>query len=256
MSSPYFRPGPVFPAMTLGKSPLNHFPDSYSDSYRFFNNGTTISRFDCINHIQICDIVEDKRWFRAPSTPWWLLRHRHLWEDSSNTDAALLLLEASLASSYTIARGALDAQSRCSEWACDYLPDDQWRIEVRRWFEASLATIQVLLLDIVRPSQHIGSWYLIPHEYREICKLGKFRSTGWRNVNFVGFLGLLILAGCISLASCKTEEGDLWIVIASRAIWRSLRYLVHFLKAAIQSFLRLGAALSQDLLQSIRQCHG
>ena len=79
------------------------------------------------------------------------------------------------------------------------------------------------------------AWKGIPDEYRAICDIGKVRSTGWRNVSVVGFLGLLGLAAGIALASCEAESGSLWLFIAAEAVERYVRTVSNTIDAVIRS---------------------
>ena len=268
VSHPRYRDDPVFPATTHGESDLNRSP-SWDANTRFFNNGTTYASIGCIDHTQVCDSYVNRCWFLRWNTgPRPFLRKRNWDGPSVNNDTALVLLEACLADSSIsstpsvhsgLPRGpnsiSLEAASHCSAFECDDLPDDQWKVEVRRWFEASLAKIQLHLLEIVRPSatsqaqlttNQTELWQGIPEEYRAICKMGKFKSTGWRNVSFVGFFGLLALAGAIALASCESEQGDLWVVIALRLVWSCWRMCFSSLHAAALAAASVAARLASE----------
>ena len=58
----------------------------------------------------------------------------------------------------------------------------------------------------------------------------EFKSVGWRNVSVWGFLGLLSLAGGITLASCRTRDQSLWLVKGAKrafgAICRTVKLSV------------------------------
>lgn len=55
--------------------------------------------------------------------------------------------------------------------------------------------------------------------------MGKFKSVGWRNVSVWGLFGLLSFAG-VSLASVKTEEQKLWLVVGLRLVGKALRWTI------------------------------
>lgn len=113
----------------------------------------------------------------------------------------------------------LEIRTHCISSRCEYLPPEQWKVEARRWFKASLARIQVELVNTVRGTANTPSdYYRIPQPYRRMCDMGKFKSVGWRNVSVSGFAGLLFLAGSISLASVQTKEGDLWLGVGAQAV--------------------------------------
>lgn len=109
-----------------------------------------------------------------------------------------------------------------------HVPQDQWKTEVRYWFETTLARIQLNVLDVVRgntgdPEDYAG----IPPRYRGLCAMEKFKSVGWRNVSTWGLLGLLIFAAGVSVASVRTEEQVLWLVVGARLLIRTMHWFVH-----------------------------
>ena len=235
ISYPRYRDTPIFKAQTPGVSNFDNGRALADAQSRYFNNGTTHVQITCMNHIQICDILAKNCWYMPNfGDPKNLLVSRKLpGYSASNDDLALVLLEACLSDSvislahqtgddrYGLTALNFEAQAHCSYIACKDLPDDQWKLELRRWFETSLALIQLNLHEIVRPSLDFRDnktldeqWHGIPGEYRGICHLGKFRAMGWRNVSALGFFGLLGAATLISLASCETVNGELWVLLA------------------------------------------
>ena len=108
--------------------------------------------------------------------------------------------------------------------SCFGFPLDQWKAEVRVLFEASLAGIQFNVLNIVRGENiEDGPTYepLAPN-LRGLCKMGKFKSVGWRNVGVWGLFGCLSFAAGVSLASIKTEDDELWLIIWARLLKRTI----------------------------------
>ncbi len=63
--------------------------------------------------------------------------------------------------------------------------------------------------------------------------MGKFKSTGWRNVSFWGLFGLLFFCGAISLASIQTEKEEFWLVIGVVLIYRASLWVIDQLRASI-----------------------
>ena len=113
----------------------------------------------------------------------------------------------------------LEIRSHCQGSRCGPLPPEQWKVEARRLFEASLARIQVELVNTVRGTSNTPvEQFEFPEEYRGMCSMGKFKSVGWRNVSVWGFSGLLFLAASISLASVQTKEEELWLIVALRLV--------------------------------------
>ncbi|KAL8783281.1 MAG: hypothetical protein Q9213_004715 [Squamulea squamosa] len=122
----------------------------------------------------------------------------------------------------------------------------RWEDEVRYLFRSSLAQIQYNVLDTVRGT-YTKTIEQIPREpydlkerksilgvedgpdippgFEGICSMVKFNSVGWRNVSVWGFLGLLFLAGGISLGSCRTEEEKLLLVVGFEKVVDGLRWL-------------------------------
>ena len=107
-----------------------------------------------------------------------------------------------------------DLREKCgASILCTEIPLDQWKAEARSAFETSLAQIQFNVLDFVRGRKWMEDFGGVPPRYRGLCKMGKFHSVGWRNVSFWGLLGLLSLAGGVSLAGVRTKDEELWLVI-------------------------------------------
>lgn len=70
---------------------------------------------------------------------------------------------------------------------------------------------------------------------RRLCEMVKFRSNGWRNVNFWGFMGLVGLICGIFLGSVTDEElGDLWLTVGVTGMFvgleRASHPVVHFVR--------------------------
>ena len=122
----------------------------------------------------------------------------------------------------------IEVASLCSNsLICKNLPLDQWKVEVRQLFETSLAQLQYAVLDTVRGRNvsSIEDYANIPPRLRGLCKMGKFKSVGWRNVSVWGLFGLLFFAAGVSLASVKTEEEELWLVVGFRLLGKVLRWI-------------------------------
>lgn len=240
-----FRDDPVFPAI--------HYQNGV-----YSNNSTVPGLLGCVNSAFVYDPDLDQCWnwpetvvdiVRQLSDP---IRNEH---DGvvTNADIALVLLSSAISGSFQGIDATtdfhlytLEAQSHCLDLYCDGLPREQWKVEARQLFEIFLVNMQYRVLDIVRggddDSDH-GRYDLvppsgerlptldhIPPNLRGICHMGKFRSVGWRNVSVWGFLGLLSLAGAISLASITTEDEELWLVVGARLLNRALQWGMRLLR--------------------------
>ena len=249
MSYDHYRDDPIFPAT----SPV-HSDGSYSWKLKFpplfVNQNPIPTVVGCIHNTSICSSERGECW-NYLETPVSRLedlnpqaRSNQLGESgnaTSATDAELaqVLLSNALMDTtdplFCPSRSGtykpsnvLDSCSRTTynpglEFeTCYGLPFDQWKAEVRIVFEASLARIQFNVLNIVR-GEHIGPVStpkrLAPN-LQGLCKMGKFKSVGWRNVSVWGFFGCLSFAAGISLASIKTEDDEFWLIIWARLLKR------------------------------------
>lgn len=141
---------------------------------------------------------------------------------------------------------------------CSGLPLDQWKIEARQRFETSLAQIQFQVLNIVRgaPDDEPPDQYVdfdgIPPAYRGLCNMGKFRSVGWRNVSVWGLFALLAFVVGVSLASVRTEEEELWLLVGARLLGVVVWCAVKEVRVLLWMFPRrriikyIGLAIRQD----------
>ena len=209
-----YRTDPIFPA--IYSEPNDVPPESVGRSQYFFSNATQLDYLACVDRRQICegdtttcrDLPDRDSFFRT-SDP----------EKVTEADMAFALVAVALsASSLNEAMPLwynLEIRSHCTDSRCSPLPREQWKVEARRLFQASLARIQVELVNTVRgavntvyaaPGYSMHE-YEISEEYRGMCGMGKYKNVGWRNVSVWGVSGLLFLAASISLASVQTKGG-------------------------------------------------
>ena len=109
----------------------------------------------------------------------------------------------------------LDAQNKVQGFMAEGLADEQWKVEVRRLFKASLAQLQLSTFRAARGGWIYNDGYgdvRIPAPYASLACMVKFNTVGWLNVSVWGFCGLLFLAASITLASIKTKD-ELWLII-------------------------------------------
>jgi hypothetical protein len=109
---------------------------------------------------------------------------------------------------------ALHAQSNQIAGRSLLLDEEQWKVEVQRFFSMSLARIQITARNIAR-----GAGTDLPNSdvvdqlpwIRGICGIYKFKSTGWKNLNVSGFLGFFFGGLFIIVLSFEREEAkELW----------------------------------------------
>ena len=219
MTFPQYRSDPIFPAQRYRALFESIGPSFLPVGY--FNDNEYSSAISCEENVEICDAQINRcgsfpRGFSRPDI--WLRNWEH--HDFVKLNKHVLtsiLLQSALGDSSIACSTALEAASHCNFYDCTDLPDDQWILEVRRWFEASLAKIQLNVLDIARGTGNQGDDYQdMDPMYRGICGMVKFKSNGWRNVNFWGLLSLLGLVCGIFAASLRTEYGDLWLTVGLR----------------------------------------
>jgi hypothetical protein len=108
--------------------------------------------------------------------------------------------------------GALDANRRRSGPVSLNLDDEQWKTEVLQLFQTSLARIQIDARNLARgnpdaPTYGLSNMIDVYPPLRNLCRIYKFKSTGWRNINVSGFIGATF-AGIIVLLLSRTTEDE------------------------------------------------
>jgi hypothetical protein len=88
-----------------------------------------------------------------------------------------------------------DAQSKLAWRLSGSLSSDQWRVEVRQIFEASLARMQLEVVDAVRGELKYQSDGRIAKNLMQanetgMCNMVKFQSIGWKNLSLFWLLTL------------------------------------------------------------------
>lgn len=208
------------------------------DKLNTFDNETSPGLLGCIDDISICDVDLKKCWNYLDYLESGAIDPKYggqvmdrlprIFDDTGpKPDLARALLYSSMQNSFI---GLpmdyhLEGVSHCRDGnLCYDLPRNQWRVEARQMFETSLATMQFNVLDMVRgniitadPTTH----WNVPLNYQGMCRMGKFKSTGWQNVSFWGLFGVLFLAAAISLASVKSEKGELWLVLGAVLLYHA-----------------------------------
>lgn len=254
MTFKHYRSDPVFPAKRFREFSEHSSPFYLPEGY--FNDNEYASVITCEEGTEICNLRTNKCWlynegWKDPQTAFEI---RHLYHskppEPTEYKLAFLLLQTALGdSSITTSTGPLEAATHCNFFDCEDLPHDQWILEVRRMFEASLATIQFNVLDIARGTgnQQEDYEYINPQD-RGICATVKFKSNGWSKVNFWGLLSLLGLVGGIFLASLRTEEsGDLWLTVGMRWAVVSFRTVCRLAILGAAEISRLSRSLAMKI---------
>jgi hypothetical protein len=218
----YFQPrnDPIFPASEL----------QTINGGTYWISNVTRTTLACVDNAQICDpiskLCQDADLSFYGKMP-------DIWSSESfvtELERILALLSYALYFS-SMAEAARLANLVADPRSSTHMAKEQWKAEARRWFEISLARMQVEVLELAqfsrekltyKPSDYVS---IIPPRYRGICNMVKFRSNGWRNVSVWGFFGVLFLVIGISLGSIKNREETLWLVIAIRSFFHVLWWL-------------------------------
>jgi hypothetical protein len=111
---------------------------------------------------------------------------------------------------------ALDAQSKLVGTSSLPLADEQWKVEIQKLFETSLARTQITARNLARGNPEgsfPGQKDLMDPRWKGMCSRYKFRSVGYKNISvsrFFGFffVGLIFLVLSISAGS---KDDELWV---------------------------------------------
>ncbi|KAH8745060.1 hypothetical protein BGZ57DRAFT_960450 [Hyaloscypha finlandica] len=204
---PRFREDPIFPARQKAS-----FPWKDRALTLYYNNSTRAGVLGCVDQFQICRTAEGPCWDNGNVT---LIFDDHSGESATvEQNIALLLL---LALDYSTACGsiqfrgaeALDAQAKIAHMRSLPLPENQWQVEAEKMFQTSLARMQLNVFNLVRGTASGFDGYedILPEKYRGVCKLVKIPTVGWRNINFVGVIGIVLVVLFMWIISRKTEDG-------------------------------------------------
>ncbi|MCJ1383780.1 hypothetical protein MMC17_006894 [Xylographa soralifera] len=237
----YRRSDPIFPApkVTLiaqfpepSPTMLPHLEDPlrygrlrYAQVYRANDNRDTV--LGCVDRVGVCTKGHTQCWDAAALglrpkhvAPYWgKIAFFNETAPVSERSLVLSLLTVALAASSVchavLAPTQLDAQSKIRGFMADGLAAEQWKVEVRRLFQASLAQMQLSTFRIARGgwTYNDGYGFLgVPESYEALARMVKFNAVGWLNVSVWGFCGLLLFAAMTTLGSIRTGD-ELWLVI-------------------------------------------
>jgi hypothetical protein len=137
----------------------------------------------------------------------------------------LLALDFSSACGSTQFRGveALDAQSKIAHMQSQELDTNQWQIEIEKFFQVSLARIQLNAYDIVRGTAAAFNDYhdILPTRYRGICNLVAIQTVGWKNLNVMGLVGTIFGVGLLWIISRKVKDKKRVDTLVVTLLWRN-----------------------------------
>jgi hypothetical protein len=218
---PQFRDDPIFPARQKAR-----FLSKEGAPIMYYNNSTRASVLGCVDQFQICRTAKGPCWDNGNVTS---IFDDHIGDKATEEqNVALLLLLAldySTACGSTQFRGAeaLDAQSKIAHMRSLPLAEKQWQVEAEKMFQTSLARMQLNVFNVARgtASSFDGYENILPEKYRGICKLVKIPTIGWRNINFVGVIGVIIAVGFMWIISRKKEDRAGHERLIAVLIWES-----------------------------------
>jgi hypothetical protein len=119
------------------------------------------------------------------------------------------LLNSNTYSAVTTRPGSrFDAQRKLVASYSETLSHDQWKVEVRKIFETSLARIQGDVLDVVRGQGKDLPFAknLMNGESMSACDIVKFQSVGWNNVSLFWLITLPTFALSLWILTIELKE--------------------------------------------------
>jgi hypothetical protein len=157
--------------------------------------------------------------------------------DSPNARAIYLmtnsLIGANVFSSInTRLAAALDAQSKLTGFVSLPLAKEQWKLEVERLFNISLARIMINARDISRGAKgQYQGFVKLPKSEVDICAETYLMQTfEWKNINFTGMMwvlsvGLLVVVLAVPFTrhTATGEEDALFIEPVCNTLWKLLK---------------------------------
>lgn len=218
---PHFRLDPIFPAQSRAKFPLG-----YAGSPKYFHNSTRATVLGCVDQYRIFKHTSGPCWTNEnitsiPQAP----KKRTATEEENVIKLLLLALDFSTACGSTRFRGveALDAQSKIAHMQSQELNSEQWKVEVEKFFQASLARIQLNAYDIVRGTAVAFDDYhdTLPVRYRGICNLVAIPTVGWKNINVVGLTATIFGVALLWIISRKVKDQKRVDTLIVVLLWRN-----------------------------------
>jgi len=218
---PQLRLDPIFPAQSRAEFKLG-----YVGSPKYFNNSTQARVLGCVDQYRICKSTSGPCWTNGNITSILEAPQNQMPTEEENVVKLLVLaLEFSSACGSTQFRGveALDAQSRIVHMESQNLASKQWQVEVDKFFQTSLARIQLNAYDIVRGTAATFDDYhdILPAKYRGICSLVAIRTVGWTNLNVVGLVGTIFGVTLLWIISRKAKDQKRVETFVVTLLWRN-----------------------------------
>jgi hypothetical protein len=228
---PEFRDDPIFPARHKAR-----FPPDYPGPDLFYNNSTQAGVLGCVDQCKICKSSTGPCWDNGNISS--ILTdeaNASMTEEELVIDLLLLALDLSSACGSIEFRGAeaLDAQGKIAHMQSFQLAEKQWQVEAEKLFHTSLARMQLNLYDVVREiAANFDEYHnILPEKFRGLCQLVEIQTIGWRNINFLGFMGTVLAAVLFWGISrkMKTSSGEkrlfivlMWVNGLKPVVMRSL----------------------------------
>jgi hypothetical protein len=211
---------PVFPADQLVDPPL------LPNVTLFYNSDRRATGLACVDQVSFCAADGSTCWSDYNNPTKELKAHN---EQTGYYMLGLALLRSNICNSILL-RGdsALNAQSKIQANISlplslpGSLSNEQWKIEARKLFEASLARIQIDLRDYIRgaAANEIGfstrTWNA---GFKDMCGAYKFQTVGWKNVSVGGFWLCAALVTVVYALSIEVKQPDDSTKLFAEVIW-------------------------------------
>jgi hypothetical protein len=200
----------------------------------FYNDDPVATALACVDSISVCHANEELCWNNINNPINELPSHI---EKTGYYMLDMALTRSNICNSILLLGGsALDAQSKMqanlSVPLSLPLAPEQWKVEVRSLFKASLARIQIDLRDYMRgaAANEVGFENHTDSGYTEMCGAYKFRTVGWRNINAWAFWLLIILIVIVYFLSWELGESSEEQKTVAEWIWaattvRAVKYM-------------------------------
>jgi hypothetical protein len=218
------RDDPIFPAQFQVDPPIRPYP-------LFYNGDPIATALACVDTVSVCHDNERLCWNNINNPINELPLHI---EKTGYYMLNIALIRSNICNSIILRGGsALDAQSKLqanlSVPLSLPLAPEQWKVEVRAFFKASLARIQIDLRDYMRgaAANEAGFENHTDSGYTDMCDAYKFRTVGWTNINAWALWLLIILVVIVYSLSWELGESSeerktvmewIWVAIVARAV--------------------------------------